>query len=428
MGASREPEASSQTRERASFGQSLGSVSNSDVSESASDVPEARSTTQVKPINCLVVGMAGSGKSSLVSRLVSQASEKRWPYRAMNLDPAVRTLAFTADLDIRDTVSYSRIMEEYRLGPNGAILTALNLFAAQFERVLEYIEQACSRTEAASSEDKSGHPRRAPPRYIFFDTPGQIEAFTWSASGMIVTETLAAAAEYPTVLLFVVDIPRCVQNVLTFTSNMLYACSMLYRSRIPLIIVWNKQDCVPVDDAARLESWMRDFESFDAELEQYSEAARIPGGGDYSVSFSRSLALALNEFYHQVPCVFVSARTGEGMDSLFEALESASDTFEHSEYIRQVRERKHRRATSERNRIEQERGRFLQAHRSSQMSVRTGDVSSTRPRMTSRDRLRTRLQAMQSGGETSREGDSEEEVDTSKLREEFQRLRPGPET
>jgi hypothetical protein len=32
---------------------------------------------------------------------------------------------------------------------------------------------------------------------VFFDTPGQIEVFTWSASGMIITETLAL--KFPTV-------------------------------------------------------------------------------------------------------------------------------------------------------------------------------------------------------------------------------------
>jgi GTPase Era involved in 16S rRNA processing len=313
-------------------------------------------------------------------------------------------------------------MEEYRLGPNGAILTALNLFAAQFERVLDYIEQQQQQTATGVSQDRAGDPRTAPPQYIFFDTPGQIEAFTWSASGMIVTETLAAAAEYPTVLLYVVDIPRCVQNVLTFTSNMLYACSILYRSRIPLVVVWNKRDCVPMEDAARLEAWMRDFEAFDAELERYDEANRIPGGGDFSVSFSRSLALALNEFYRQVPCVFVSAYTGEGMDTLFEALQSAKDTFERSEYLRQARERKQLRANAEANRMERERQRFLAAHQPTQRSTSTGEAISTRTESTSRERLRARLEALSSKSEADAD-QNDEEAAARQLCEGFHRLR-----
>ncbi|CAN0416216.1 unnamed protein product, partial [Ectocarpus sp. 13 AM-2016] len=41
------------------------------------------------------------------------------------------------------------------------------------------------------------HDPRGPRRYVFIDTPGQIEVFTWSASGQIITETLASA--FPTV-------------------------------------------------------------------------------------------------------------------------------------------------------------------------------------------------------------------------------------
>jgi hypothetical protein len=58
-------------------------------------------------------------------------------------------------------------------------------------------------------------------RYVFLDTPGQIEIFTWSASGSIITETLAAS--YRTVLLYVIDTPRTASPI-TFMSNMTYAC------------------------------------------------------------------------------------------------------------------------------------------------------------------------------------------------------------
>lgn len=58
-------------------------------------------------------------------------------------------------------------------------------------------------------------------RYILVDTPGQIEVFTWSASGAIITDSLAFA--FPTVMVYVVDTPRAT-NPTTFMSNMLYAC------------------------------------------------------------------------------------------------------------------------------------------------------------------------------------------------------------
>lgn len=52
--------------------------------------------------------------------------------------------------------------------------------------------------------------KRDPPlEYILVDTPGQIEIFSWSASGTIVTELLASS--FPTVVAFVMDAFKCDQ-------------------------------------------------------------------------------------------------------------------------------------------------------------------------------------------------------------------------
>ena len=38
--------------------------------------------------------------------------------------------------DIRDTVNYKEVMKQYSLGPNGGIVTSLNLFATRFDQVV----------------------------------------------------------------------------------------------------------------------------------------------------------------------------------------------------------------------------------------------------------------------------------------------------
>ena len=93
----------------------------------------------------------------------------------------VDNLPYEPNIDVRDTVKYKEVMDQYGLGPNGAIVTSLNLFATKFDQVLQLIE-------ARSREHE----------YMLFDTPGQIEVFTYSASGQIVTETVAATL--PTVV------------------------------------------------------------------------------------------------------------------------------------------------------------------------------------------------------------------------------------
>lgn len=37
----------------------------------------------------------------------------------MNLDPAVRSVPFECNIDIRDSVDYKEVMRNYSLGPNG---------------------------------------------------------------------------------------------------------------------------------------------------------------------------------------------------------------------------------------------------------------------------------------------------------------------
>jgi len=122
--------------------------------------------------------------------------------------------------DVRDTVNYKEVMKQYNLGPNGGIVTSLNLFTTKFHQVIELINKA-----------NKEH------NYVIFDTPGQIEVFTWSASGSIITEALAS--QFPTIIVYVVDTVRSV-NPVTFMSNMLYACSILYKTKLPFIVVMNK--------------------------------------------------------------------------------------------------------------------------------------------------------------------------------------------
>jgi Conserved hypothetical ATP binding protein len=77
--------------------------------------------------------------------------------------------------------------------------------------------------------------RHEPPlETVVVDTAGQIEIFTWSASGNIVTELFASS--FPTVVLYVVDTPRCLRPQ-TFMSNMMQACSILYKTRLPMVLV-----------------------------------------------------------------------------------------------------------------------------------------------------------------------------------------------
>ncbi|XP_061357036.1 GPN-loop GTPase QQT2 isoform X2 [Gastrolobium bilobum] len=248
-----------------------------------------------KPVIIIVVGMAGSGKTTLLHRLVCHTHMSNIRGYVMNLDPAVLTLPYASNIDIRDTVKYKEVMKQFNLGPNGGILTSLNLFATKFDEVISVIEKRADQLD-----------------YVLVDTPGQIEIFTWSASGAIITE--AFASTFPTVVTYVVDTPRS-ENPTTFMSNMLYACSILYKTRLPLILAFNKVDVAQHQFALE---WMEDFEAFQA---------AVSTDHSYTSTLTQSLSLVLDEFYKNLRSVGVSAVSGTGIEAFFMAVEASAEEY-----------------------------------------------------------------------------------------------------
>jgi hypothetical protein len=262
-----------------------------------------------RPTCIIILGMAGSGKTTFVQRISTYLSQQESRPYVINLDPATHVVPYRANIDIRDTVKYKEVMKEYSLGPNGAIMTSLNLFTIRcFNQVLNLIEKRVQEVD-----------------YVVFDTPGQIEVFTWSASGSIITETLASS--FPTVVVYVMDTVRSCSPT-TFMSNMLYACSILYKTKLPFIVVMNKTDIVDHEFAV---TWMNDFEEFHNALDQETT---------YTSNLTRSMSLVLDQFYADLKTVGVSAATGSGLTEFFKAVDAAA--VEYESLYRPVQEKRQR--------------------------------------------------------------------------------------
>lgn len=271
----------------------------------------------------ICVGMAGSGKTKFMQRLNSHirssenlkektGNNKNVPY-VINLDPAVLKIPYGCNIDIRDSIKYKKVMENYQLGPNGAIVTSLNLFSTKIDQIIKLVE---------NKKDK--HP------YCIIDTPGQIECFVWSASGSIITESFAST--FPTVLAYIIDTPRNTSPT-TFMSNMLYACSILYKTKLPMVIVFNKTDVTKEDFA---KEWMTDFESFQNAIREDQENQESMGSG-YMSSLINSMSLMLEEFYSTLDMVGVSSYTGAGFDDFLTAVDKKVD--EYNEFYKAERDR-----------------------------------------------------------------------------------------
>jgi GTPase SAR1 family protein len=242
----------------------------------------------MQTINLIILGMAGSGKTTFVQKLEEEIANMDKQSYIINLDPAVLDTLYEPNLDIRDTVKYKEVMLSNNLGPNGAILTCLNLFSTNIDKVISILE---------SKKDLD---------FVVMDTPGQLEVFSWSASGKLISDSFSLI--FPSILIYIIDLPRC-SNPNTFSSNMLYALSIMYKMKLPLLIAFNKSD---IAKDTKVIEWMDDYESLQNVLKKQD---------DYMSTFSSSLSLLLAEFYKTIKYVKVSAKTGEGFNELIKKCE-----------------------------------------------------------------------------------------------------------
>lgn len=272
----------------------------------------------------------------------------------INLDPAVHNVPFDCNIDIRDSLNYKEVMREYNLGPNGGILTSMNIFATKIDQIINILEK-----RTIPNPDT---PKAKPVKNIIIDTPGQIEVFVWSASGSILLDSLASS--FPTVIAYVIDTPRT-SSTSTFMSNMLYACSILYKTKLPMILVFNKTD---VKDAEFAKEWMTDFEAFQAALKQEEDNGSFGGseggnggfggGSGYMGSLLNSMSLMLEEFYRHLSVVGVSSMTGKGIPEFFEAVGDKAKEFQR-DYQPELEKRRHDRQEDKNSRREKELGRLM---------------------------------------------------------------------
>jgi len=324
------------------------------------------------------------------------------PY-VINLDPAVLNVPFDSNIDIRDSVNYKEVMKQYKLGPNGGILTSLNLFATKMDQVMNLLEKRAA-PEAVDAAHK-------PIRHILVDTPGQIEVFVWSASGTILLESLASS--FPTVIAYIIDTPRTASTS-TFMSNMLYACSILYKTRLPMILVFNKTD---VKDAAFAKEWMTDSDAFQDALRDDEERNAFGGmeGGDsiggtgYMGSLLNSMSMMLDEFYQHLSVVGVSSMTGQGVDEFFAAVQEKADEFQR-DYQPELERRRQERDDAKRATRQRELDKMMKGMKVGSDAAQGADVAQ-----------REAGDAETSSGNEQEEEEEEEEGEDIDLNDEYDR-------
>lgn len=238
-----------------------------------------------------IIGTAGSGKSMLTASFSEWLRMSKQDVAVVNLDPGALTLPYSADVDIRDYINIESIMEEYGLGPNGALIMAADLIADEVEKLSSEIEDLKS-------------------DIILVDTPGQMELFAFRASGPFITNELLRGQ--PKTIVYLFDAAFCV-NPLNYVSNLFLSAAVYSRFFLPQVHVLSKCDLLPKKEIDKIVDWSANPSALEDAIEQKLEGAKR--------LLSRNMMRAIHQLGLKFPLMPVSSKTNDGMVNFNMALE-----------------------------------------------------------------------------------------------------------
>jgi GTPase SAR1 family protein len=80
----------------------------------------------------------------------------------VNLDPAVTDPAYPCAINITELVTLEEVMQEYELGPNGAMIYVAEFLEENIDWLIGRLDEVLQGGDG----------------YVIFDTPGQVELWT----------------------------------------------------------------------------------------------------------------------------------------------------------------------------------------------------------------------------------------------------------
>ena len=231
-----------------------------------------------------ISGTAGAGKSLLASKLHEYYTKNGAFAAVLNLDPGVESMPYTCDIDVRDHVDIISIMQQYDLGPNGALIMANDLIASKIDNIRDEVSMVN-------------------PDYLIVDTPGQIELFAYRSSGPFLVDNISSE-EKTNIFLF--D-GALVTSPANFVSIALLAASTRLRLNVSTINVLTKTDLVD----ARLKDIL-EWTTSQSTLE--NAISKEVDGDTYALTTNILRGLNHGEFAQGL--VPISNVTGEGFVNL----------------------------------------------------------------------------------------------------------------
>jgi GPN-loop GTPase len=239
------------------------------------------------------VGTAGSGKSSLIYAFKEWLTLQGLDCVTVNLDPGVENMPYEADVDIRDWVRVSDVMEEYGLGPNGAQIVAADLMAVNAKDLAESIEKF--RTN-----------------YVLVDTPGQIELFAFRQSSEVIMEELG---KEDACLLFLAD-PTLCKSPSGFVSSVMLAATVHFRFNVPFFTVLSKSDLLKQEEQDAIIDWSESSDALYGAITDKIDSRALLG-----IELFKALE-SIGAYKKMVPA---SASEPSGLEDIYDMIQQSFD-------------------------------------------------------------------------------------------------------
>ncbi|KAL0918609.1 hypothetical protein M5K25_010627 [Dendrobium thyrsiflorum] len=173
----------------------------------------------------LVIGPAGSGKSTYCSSLYQHCEALRRTIHIVNLDPAAEHFDYPVSTDIRELISLDDVMEELGLGPNGGLMYCM-----------EHLEDNLDDWLAEELENYLDDD------YLVFDCPGQIELFTHVPVLRNFIEHLKRK-NFNVCAVYLLD-SQFITDVTKYISGCMSSLSAMVQLELPHVNILSKMDLV----------------------------------------------------------------------------------------------------------------------------------------------------------------------------------------
>lgn len=233
----------------------------------------------------IVIGPAGSGKSTLVKSLGEWVERNQGiSVSYVNLDPGAEYVPYRPDVDVRHFVRVEDLMRERGLGPNGALVASMEELLLKREEVLKGLDNLNS-------------------DFVLVDTPGQMELFLFHEVGPSFSQEFAKRGAACALLLFDAALASRPSHVVMLKTMGLAA---QLRLGLPTIIALNKSD---LSSASRASTWLKEPERLQIDL--------LDEPGVFS-DLASHLASLLDRFSFARRIPAVSAIKGEGLEAIYD--------------------------------------------------------------------------------------------------------------